>query len=160
MQQYIYFNLLFNTFTFLLSTIVYILNSSNVCSAGNSFHYRSIFKNWFVLSKTLWLTGLYADAIVCLLCRLTAQPQMWQWKSTWITKTGVRLCVMYPDCRPNNCQIIKPPSLSLLCLRREKNSMLGALLKSMGIHSTGLTCQVLFILMDEDRKKNEVLNVY
>lgn len=38
--------------------------------------------------------------------------------------------------------------------------MLGALLKSMGIHSAGLTCQVKFILMDEDRGKNEVLNVY
>lgn len=31
---------------------------------------------------------------------------------------------------------------------------------SMGIHSSGLTCQLSFVLMDEDRKKNEVLNVY
>lgn len=34
-----------------------------------------------------------------------------------------------------------------------ENGMLGAPLKSMGIHSADLTCQVEFILMDEDREK-------
>lgn len=42
-----------------------------------------------------WLDG--SDVNACLLC------WMWQWKSMRITKTGVRVCVMSPDCRPNNC---------------------------------------------------------
>ena len=43
--------------------------------------------------------GAHADVF----CRLNSQPRSWRRKSTGITKTGVSVCVMSADGRPNNC---------------------------------------------------------
>jgi len=44
-------------------------------------------------------------------------------------------------------------SITVTVVFEEGGESYGALLKSLGIHRAGLTCQVKFILMDEDWKK-------
>lgn len=90
----------------------------------------------------------------CRNCLPSLFSQLWR----WIAETGVGICVMSPDCRPNNCY--KLPSLHHCPYLKKKKLLVRDSPEIHGNPELGLACQLSFILMDEDRKKNSVLNVY